>query len=105
MSEPAGEMIDRVAAAMQAALPSPELISPDLARKFQAQAAIRELLAPVGDLIAHAESRPGSLYCHVTTFELRQALGLSVDPWPPTPANNHEAPANAGASDVEGEAP
>ncbi|NWL13286.1 hypothetical protein DM793_18640 [Paenarthrobacter nitroguajacolicus] len=91
MSEPAGDMIERVAAAMQAALPSPELISPDLARKFQAQAAIRELLEPVGNLIAHAESRHGSLYCHVTTFELRQALGLSVDPWPPTPTNNHEA--------------
>ncbi|KUM34560.1 hypothetical protein AR689_10485 [Arthrobacter sp. EpRS71] len=98
-------MIDRVAGAMQIVVPSPELIDADLARRFQARAAIAELLAPVADLIAHAESRPGRLYCHVTTFELRQALGLSVDPWPPAPTSTHEAAPHEAASDVSGEKP
>lgn len=38
--------------------------------------------AAVKELIKLAESRHGSLYCHVTTFELRTALGMDTTNWP-----------------------
>lgn len=38
--------------------------------------------APIHALISEAESRHGSLYCKVTTYELRKALGMDVTNWP-----------------------
>ncbi|UVF61043.1 hypothetical protein SEA_SAKAI_80 [Arthrobacter phage Sakai] len=53
-------------------------------------AAIRaEVPDAVKALIEHAERREGALYCHVTTYELRQALGMNVDDWPPLRMLNH----------------
>lgn len=47
-----------------------------------AQAAVKAADEPVRELIKRAETRHGSLYCHVTTFELRLALGMDVTNWP-----------------------
>ena len=70
-------------------------------------AAIRaEVAAPVEALIAKAENRHGALYCHVTTFELRNALGMDVSDWPPIQqpqAENLEAVPTGAASVIQGE--
>lgn len=48
----------------------------------EAKAAINAADEPVRELIKRAESRHGRLYCHVTTYELRLALGMDVTNWP-----------------------
>lgn len=48
------------------------------------EAAARVQDRPVVELIEKAEARHGSsLWCHVTTFELRKALGMDTENWPP----------------------
>ncbi|UYL88370.1 hypothetical protein SEA_EVEPICKLES_83 [Arthrobacter phage EvePickles] len=68
-------------------------------------AAIRaEVPEAVRALIEHAESREGALYCHVTTYELRHALGMDVSDWPPLRQlqhTNHEAAPTGAASLIQ----
>jgi hypothetical protein len=49
-------------------------------------------------LIKEAENRHGSMYCKVTTYELRVALGMDVTNWPDTPA----AEVTCGAGEASG---
>lgn len=41
-------------------------------------------------LIEEAENRRGSMYCKVTTYELRKALGMDVDNWIEERGAGHE---------------
>jgi hypothetical protein len=78
------DMIERVAKAIRDIIP-PELaaeLDPALVSRFQARGAIAELLGPVCELIDKAEQAQGSMYCMVTTYQLRQTLGLDVSNWP-----------------------
>lgn len=47
------------------------------------QERIDAALKPATELVELAENRKGALYCHVTTYELRHALGMDTDDWPP----------------------
>lgn len=52
-------------------------------REHLAEAIAAATLQPAAALVETAENREGALYCHVTTYELRQALGMDTDNWPP----------------------
>jgi hypothetical protein len=98
------DIIERVAKAIRDIIP-PELaaeIDPALVSRLQARSAIAEMLGPVCELIDKSEQAQGSLYCMVTTYQLRQTLGLEVSNWPPMPPTTHEAAPEA-ASLVEGD--
>ena len=49
-------------------------------------------LKPATELVELAENREGALYCHVTTYELRHALGMDTDNWPPLRATKERNP-------------